>query len=207
MSTTRIQIGRDDHGRTMALEEFREAEEEPGFLYELARGMLEVTEVPGDDHWQIVHNLHEMFSAYSRLHPGAIRRIGHGSDVRLIIPVLESDRHPDLGVALRDDPRDDRKRLRPSLVAEVVSPGKKARQRDYEEKLEEYLAFGLDEYWVVDPERRIVTLFCRRGQAAAASWSKQVFEGDEVIVSERLPGFEGTVAGLWVDAGLDADSP
>ena len=30
MSTTRIQIGPADHGRAMTLEEFLEAEEEPG---------------------------------------------------------------------------------------------------------------------------------------------------------------------------------
>ena len=198
MSTTRIQIGRDDHGRTMALEEFREAEEEPGFLYELARGMLEVTEVPGDDHWQIVHNLHEMFSAYSRLHPGAIRRIGHGSDVRLIIPVLESDRHPDLGVALRDDPRDDRKRLRPSLVAEVVSPSSKT--RDHQDKRQDYLIYGVNEYWIVDPIQRQVTVLTRQGDGADASWLETVCRDADVIESPALPGLRATVGGLW--AGL-----
>ena len=57
-----------------------------------------MTEVPGDDHGQILDNLHEAFSKYNRKHPGLIRRIGHGSDIRLIIPELESDRHPDLAV-------------------------------------------------------------------------------------------------------------
>ena len=48
MATTTIRIGPADHGRTMTLEEFREADEEPGYRYELARGVLEVTEVPND---------------------------------------------------------------------------------------------------------------------------------------------------------------
>ena len=38
MSTTRIQIGPADHGRRMTLDEFREADEEPGYRYELAGG-------------------------------------------------------------------------------------------------------------------------------------------------------------------------
>ena len=62
MATTRIQIGPADHGRRMTLDEFREAEEEPGYRYELARGVLEVTEVPNDPHGQIVDNLHEAVS-------------------------------------------------------------------------------------------------------------------------------------------------
>src|SRR5207249_4381728 len=101
MASLKLHIGPADHGRRMTLDEFREAEEEPGYLYELARGVLEVTEVPGDDHGQIVHNVHEDLSDYHRGHPGLILRFAHGSDVRLLIPELESDRHPDLGVILR----------------------------------------------------------------------------------------------------------
>ena len=47
MATTRLQIGPADHGRTMTLDEFREADEVPGYRYELPRGVLEVTESPG----------------------------------------------------------------------------------------------------------------------------------------------------------------
>ena len=57
MPTTRLRIGPADHGRRMTLDEFREADEEPGSRYELARGVLEVTEVPNDPHWQVVRNL------------------------------------------------------------------------------------------------------------------------------------------------------
>ena len=59
-----IRIGPADHGRKMTLEEFSEAEEEDGYRYELARGVLEVTEVPNDPHGEIVWKL---ISAISRL--------------------------------------------------------------------------------------------------------------------------------------------
>ena len=52
-----IRIGPADHGRRMSLEEFREAEEEEGYRYELARGVLEVTYVPSDPHGLIVWTL------------------------------------------------------------------------------------------------------------------------------------------------------
>jgi hypothetical protein len=57
MSTVKPRIGPADHGRPMTLDEFREAEEVPGYLYELARGVLEVGEVPRDEHRQIIDNL------------------------------------------------------------------------------------------------------------------------------------------------------
>jgi hypothetical protein len=53
MATVNLRIVPADNGRRMTLDEFREAEEQPGYLYELARGVLEVTEVPGDDHGKI----------------------------------------------------------------------------------------------------------------------------------------------------------
>ena len=203
MPTTKIQIGPADIGRTMTLEEFREAEEASGYLYELARGVLDVVEIPGDSHAQIVHNLHELLSDYRRSHPGLILRIGHGSDIRVIIPVLDSDRHPDLGVVFHEDLRDARGRRRASLVVEVVSPGKIARKRDYEEKLEEYLAFGILEYWIVDPEKKRISVCSRRMVGEVASWVEHVFQMNEPIRSELLQGFEANVADLWVDAGLE----
>jgi len=48
MASTAIRIGPADHGRAMTWQQFQDAEEEPGYLYELVRGVLEVTEVPGD---------------------------------------------------------------------------------------------------------------------------------------------------------------
>ena len=162
-------IGPADHGRRMTLEEFREAEEEQGYRYELARGVLEVTEVPNDPHWQVLDNLHEAFSRYRRQHRGVILRIGHGSECRLWIPETVSGRNPDLAIVFRGTPEDARGRRPPSLAVEVVSPGREAHERDYVTKREEYLAFGLREYWIVDPHRRQVTVLVREdgGEARA----------------------------------------
>ena len=57
-TVTPLRIGPADQGRTMTLEEFREAEETGGYRYELARGVLEVTEVPNDPHGVVVCNLY-----------------------------------------------------------------------------------------------------------------------------------------------------
>ncbi len=200
MSVVKLRIGPADQGRAMTLEEFREAEEQPGYLYELARGVLEVVEVPHDDHGQVVDNVHEAISRYRRRHRGRIRRVAHGSDVRLVIPELKSDRHPDLAIVFRAAPINARGRQVPEWVCEVVSPGARARRRDYQQKSKEYLALGVREYWVVDPRDRKVTVRVRVDRPGGSAWSDRVFTGDEVIASALLPGFQGTVSELWLDA-------
>ena len=198
MATVRNRIGPADHGRKMTLEEFREAEDQAGYLYEVVRGVLEVSEVPGDLRWQILDNIHEAFSRYRQDHPDLILRIGHGSEVRFIIPELVTDRHPDVAVVFRDAPLDERGRRRAALAVEVVSPGNKARRRDYEDKRGDYLAVGLLEYWIVDPGLRLVTVLNRVEADGVPTWSEDRAFGDGgVIVSGLLRGFAGTVADLW----------
>jgi Uma2 family endonuclease len=204
MSTTRLHIGPADHGRRMTLEEFRDAEEEEGYRYELARGVLEVTEVPNDPHGQIVSNLYCMLAAYRSAHPGVILRIGGGSEFRLWVPELVSGRNPDAAVVLHGTPKDQRGRRRPALVAEVVS--KRGEVRDYETKREEYLVYGAREYWIVDPRRLMVTVLTRRDGGAGPEWSERVFRGAGAIESGLLPGFAGTVAELWADVEPDTET-
>ena len=45
----------------------------------------------------------------------------------------------------------------PDLVIEVVSPS--SRKLDYERKLAVYIETGVREYWIVDPGKRIITVY------------------------------------------------
>jgi Uma2 family endonuclease len=197
MPTTRMQIGPKDLGRRLTLEEFREADEKPGYRYELARGVLEVTQVPNDPHWQVVDNLQLRISAYRQDHPEIIQRAGGGGECRVWIREMISGRNPDYAIVLKGTPKDESGRQPPSLVAEVVSEG--SAERDYHTKREEYLVFGIQEYWIVDPDQRQVTVLVRQETGANSSWAEHVFQGDDPIESTLLPGFEGTVGALWVD--------
>ena len=120
-----------------------------------------------------------------------------GSEFQLVLPGMLSGRNPDLGVVLRGTPKDWRGRIGPSLVAEVVS--RDSVTRDYQIKREEYLAFGLLEYWIVDPFKRQVTVLTRHGDV----WSEAIFRDSDTIVSLVLPGNETTVADLWIDVDQD----
>jgi Uma2 family endonuclease len=190
-STTRI--GPANHGRSMTLEEFLEAEEEDGYRYELARGVLEVTHVPNDPHGLTVWHLLSMIAVYARERPGVIYRAGGGSEFHVWLPGLKSGRNPDVAVALRGTPRDWRGRRPPSLAFEVVSEGSDAHERDYVTKRAEYLAFGLREYWIVDLQTRIVTVLVRDGDI----WVEQVYRDDQQAVSQVLPGFSVRLSDLW----------
>ncbi|MBT9314801.1 Uma2 family endonuclease [Leptothoe spongobia TAU-MAC 1115] len=71
----------------------------------------------------------------------------------------------------------------PLLVVEVVSPGQANRDRDYRYKHTEYMARGIAEYWIVDPELRQVTV-CRWDNGM---YEDRVFVKDEHIQSTLIP--------------------
>src|SRR5262245_13350891 len=97
-----------DPGRRMTLQQFLEAKEVASFRYVLARGVLEVTHVPKNPHGMIVFELYVMLGADHREHPGIIRRFGGGNEIRLYLPGMDSGRNPDVGVILRNAPRNPR---------------------------------------------------------------------------------------------------
>jgi Uma2 family endonuclease len=160
-TTTAIRLGPADHGRRMSLAEFIDAEAEDGFMYELARGVVVVTEVPGINHGRTVRRLARLFILFDEEHPGIIQYTAGGGECRLRLPGMQSDRHPDQAVYLTPPPSGPSPwdRWTPAIVVEVVSEG--GEQRDYIEKREEYLRAGVLEYWILDPARRLLTVLRR----------------------------------------------
>ena len=113
----------------------------------------EVSEVPNDPHGVVVCNLYRAVTRSATENPGLILRYGGGNEFRFWLPHMVSGRNPDLAVVLRGAPKDWRGRRLPALAAEVIVP-RRYTERDYEVKREEYLAYGLLEYWIVDPLNR-----------------------------------------------------
>ena len=128
---TALRIGPADHGRRLKLDEFIAAEFEEGWVYELARGVVEVTEVPGPWHGRIVDWLARMFIHYDEQHPGRINYRAGGAECRMRLPGMVSDRHPDQAIYLDPEPSDHKVWTKwvPHIVVEVVSPG--GEQRDF----------------------------------------------------------------------------
>jgi Uma2 family endonuclease len=193
MATITTRIGPTDNGRAMTIEEFLEAEEEPDYRFELARGVLEVSEVPDDPHGQVVSNLYKMAFHFDLAQPGRILRVGGGNEFRLWLPGMVSGRNPDLAIVLKGAAEDSRGRRIPALVAEVVSES--SVDRDYRAKREEYLAYGILEYWIIDLMLRKMTVLVRNGDV----WVERPCVEGQPIPSLVLPGLTAMVADLWVD--------
>jgi Uma2 family endonuclease len=180
--TTRI--GPADRGRRMTLDAFIRAEVEDGWNYELARGVVEVTEVPGPSHGRRVRRVARLFDHYDERHPGIIKYIAGGGECRIRLPGLASDRHPDQAVYLDPEPPGPNVWARwiPTIVVEVVSRG--GRKRDFVAKREEYLRMGVREYWILDPEKRQMHALVRQGD----TWEEIVVPANRVYRTAFLPG-------------------
>ncbi len=199
MSQTATIVGPADNGRRMSLAEFDRVETRPGYLYELARGVIVVSDVPNLPHMAQVDELRQALAVHRAQHPNQIRRILSGSDCKLLLGDLESERHPDIAVYKTAPPDDENVWAVwvPALVIEVVSPG--SENRDYVEKREEYLAFGVREYWIVDaargeilvppPRRPEVDRACR---SPACGISNEDAAGLHAELRNHLPGRAGS---------------
>lgn len=100
------------------------------------------------------------------------------------IQVILDSNDNELTETMMDGPAD--------IVVEVVSP--ESRERDYGEKLHEYEAVGVPEYWLIDPDKRQARFYRRNADGA---YVLQEHEG--VYTSPALPGLKLVVATLWQD--------
>jgi Uma2 family endonuclease len=72
----------------------------------------------------------------------------------------------------------------PQLIAEVVSPGKSNRDRDFINKRAQYAAIGIPEYWLIDPSERAVTVLELQGNDYREIG---IFKNGDRIVSPTFP--------------------
>ena len=84
----------------------------------------------------------------------------------------------------------------PEIVVEVVSES--SRKRDYNEKPDEYLRFGVKEYWIIDGEIRVMTVLRRsRGR-----WSETKVGPPDFHRTRLLPGLALPIESVFRAAGL-----
>jgi len=142
-----------------------------------------------NDTLTLVENL---LNAYFSLKP-----VGRTLDspFMLNMKVLKRKREPDLMILLDDTPRDMTETMistPPDICIEVVST--ESITRDYIKKFSEYEAFGVGEYWILDPLRS-ATSFHRLN---ATGKYEQVFPNEDGdYQTPLLPGFRLPVATLW----------
>lgn len=77
----------------------------------------------------------------------------------------------------------------PSLVIEILSPS----NRHYQEKINAYMAAGIQEFWIVDPKLRTVYLYLRKDKEYIIS----TVESPGILASHTFPGLEITLSDIF----------
>ncbi len=121
-SKTITRIGPADQGRPMSLEEFEHAEAEEGQLYELSRGVVTMVDVPNPGRLAQVLAIRRQVHAYDAANPGRIHTIASGSECKLLISGLESERHPDVALYKTPPPEGGRGGDFPAEARGIASP-------------------------------------------------------------------------------------
>ena len=167
--TSQLHLGPDSSGALLTPDEFDAAEFEEGWRYELIHGVLVVSPAALRKERDPNEELGRWLRNYQEDHP-------HGASLDATFyeetVVTRTERRRADRVIYAGLGRPPREGETPTVVVEFVSAGKRSLLRDYEEKRDEYLALGVREYWIVDPDieriDRIVGQFieyARIGQA------------------------------------------
>lgn len=157
--------------------------EKSGKSTELVRGRLIVREPPSTYHGRVQGILHVLVGSYVRTHAlGAV----FGQDTGFkIASDPDTVRAPDLAFVDRARVAHIARRgyaaLAPDLVAEILSPDD--RPGEVLTKVGEWLEAGVRQVWVIDPDRRVATVYRADGSVMTVA-SDADLDGDTV-----LPGF------------------
>ncbi|HET6248087.1 MAG TPA: Uma2 family endonuclease [Tepidisphaeraceae bacterium] len=171
----------------MSLEDFDRAEGVEGHLYELSKGVITVMDVPDESHLAQLDVVRDQLYQFRASHRDLIYRIAGGGECKILLSSEESERHPDLSVYMRppvyEAGEEIWKTWVPEIAVEIVS--RSSRYRDYEEKPDEYLRFGVREYWIIDAQTEEMRVLRRSG----GRWIEKVVAAGETYRTKLLPGF------------------
>ncbi len=169
--------------------------------YELING--ELVELPPEselNNW-IADNL-KFLLTMARIVPRRLIKI-HACEIQ--VPVLQpsdaANRFPDLVVLRPEHLQLTQRRLTitlnmppPRLIAEVVSPGKTNRDRDYVHKRDQYAAIGVSEYWLIEPVTQTLTLLSLENERYQ---EVGVFDRNQAVQSIELAGLQLSVEQIF----------
>ena len=161
--------------------------------YELFGGELVMTPSPAARHQEIVGKLHVLLAVY--VQNNSLGKVYVAPLDAIFDPytVLQPDI---LYVSRERVPEIVKERIEgaPDLVVEVLSPS--TFYNDLRRKMAVYSQFGVQEYWIVDPEMQTFELYSRQGSELRSAMK---FSSSETFESPLLPGFRFAVNSIFVD--------
>jgi Uma2 family endonuclease len=167
-----------------------------GKRHELIDGEHVVTPTPNRKHQAVSGNLHGLIWSYLQLH--SIGRVFSAPfDVILSnFDVVEPDLLFISQQRLAEIETSPWVRGAPNLVVEIGSPA--TRKRDATVKRQLYERFGVEEYWVVDPELDAIDVY-RRVEDRYERTSQLTLEQNDVLTSPLLAGLELPLVKIFED--------
>ena len=171
----------------------------PGVRYEILDGDLYVATAPSFDHQYALDMLGDTLRAWSRATGRGLAMSTPG-----LIFAPDQNAIPDLiwisAARLQGALDAARHFIRaPELVVEILSPGALNEHRDTDRKRSLYGRQGVEEYWIVDPQARTVTLY---HLVQGVLEARATLGETDTLTSPLLPGFACPVASLWPPSAL-----
>ena len=164
-----------------------------GKRHELIDGEHYVTPSPNRRHQAIVRELLGQIWSYLKRHPAG-ELYGAPFDVVFSdFDVVE----PDLLFVSRERARvltEKNVQGAPDLVVEVGSPA--TRRRDEKTKLQLYERFGVQEYWVVDPDLDVIKVY-RLVEGRYRRAAELTLAAHDVVSTPLMPGLEVSLADIF----------
>jgi Uma2 family endonuclease len=176
-------------------EEYLDLTDHTNRRIELAEGRLEFLPMPTELHQALAGFLYHALLNFVTKHD--LGRVPF-PPLRVRIP-SGNYREPDVLFIRKENYRLRSNRIwkGADLLMEVVSGDPKDRTRDYEDKLRDYAETKVAEYWIVDPEVRMVTVHRLDGERYTVHGE---FRPGQAATSVLLPGFSIDVAELFAVA-------
>lgn len=177
--------------KLLTAEEF-EALPDDGKRYELIDGELREMAPTVNWHGEVETNLTTLLHTHSRAH--GLGRVSCGEVLFIVRRNPDRVRAADIAFIRQErvPPLEARQHIMeviPDLVVEILS--KSETIEEVNDRIDDWLGAGVQMLWIVDPYRRMVTIF-RPGHDPVLVGEHGILEGDPVI-----PGFRCPVAELF----------
>jgi Uma2 family endonuclease len=166
------------------------------WMIELVDGRLEFPTMPNMLHQDILEFLFTLLKAFVMEH-----KLGRVYFAPMPVHLFSGTfREPDIAFLKSHRIKDKRKPPEGAdLVMEIVSPKKSDRKRDLKDKRADYAKAKIPEYWIVDPEKKTITVLTLSGKSYRVHG---VFESGDIATSKLLKGFKVAVSDVFA-AGED----
>ena len=185
----------DTRDTRLTYDDFLLFPDDDGLRHEIIDGEHYVTPSPNRGHQLLVGRLYFEIEQFLRASPGLGQVFLSPFDVVFTKwDVVE----PDLLFVAADQQdivTDKNVQGAPALVVEIASPG--TRRRDEQIKRQLFDRGGVHEYWIVDPDTRVVRVFRRQPDGSLAAIAE--LAGGTVLTTPLLPGLAIRVTELFAD--------